>query len=84
MIFVKPNPNMRLKHPGLPASQTHLPERGAYWPDDAFTHRRIRDGGVIVAQPPDDAPGARHRRRAQPRQAPAWRSGAGSADNSEP
>jgi hypothetical protein len=58
MIFVKAAPGMKLKHPSLHASQTHLPESGAYWPDDAFTHRRIRDGGVVAVEPSADPPAA--------------------------
>ena len=62
MIFVKANPGMKLKHPSLHGSQTHLPESGGYWPDDAFTHRRVRDGGVVIADPNEAAPARREER----------------------
>ncbi len=39
---------MKLVHPsgGRP-----LPDAGGFWPDDSFTNRRLRDGGVCVYDP---------------------------------
>jgi hypothetical protein len=45
-LFVKPaRPGMNLRHPvsGL------LPDKGKRWIDDAFTRRRIADGGISIA-----------------------------------
>jgi hypothetical protein len=45
-IAVKPaRPGMNLRHPvsGL------LPDTGKRWVDDAFTRRRIADGGIVIA-----------------------------------
>ena len=53
-IFVKPSrPGMNLRHPISGA----LPDTGRRWLDDSFTHRRIAEGGIVVATPdkPTDA-----------------------------
>ena len=47
-IFVKPaRPGMNLQHPVSGA----LPDTGRRWVDDAFTRRRIADGGIVIADP---------------------------------
>jgi hypothetical protein len=42
-----------LKHPN---GARFRPEGSIEWPDDQFTHRRIRDGSVKVVEPPHDEP----------------------------
>lgn len=32
---------------------------GAEWPEDSFTHRRIRDGDVSTEEPKEDRPKAK-------------------------
>lgn len=44
-----------LKHP---TGGKFLPQGPADWPDDSFTHRRIRDGDVTVVKE-EEAPRAR-------------------------
>lgn len=51
MIFVKPRDrNSGLRHPSMPTRQ--LPDAGDFWPDDGFTHRRVGDGGITLADAP--------------------------------
>jgi hypothetical protein len=33
-----------------------LPPQGGWWPNDQFTHRRILDGGIELAEPPKPEP----------------------------
>jgi hypothetical protein len=42
-----------LKHP---TGGKFLDQGGADWPDDSFTHRRIRDGDVTTSEPKAAAP----------------------------
>ena len=46
-----------MKHPGTKVgfSLDNL-AKGATWPNDAFTFRRIRDGSVTTAAPKDHPP----------------------------
>ena len=51
-IFVRPKPGIVLRHLSQHRSAKPLPPQGGWWPNDQFTHRRILDGGIELAEPP--------------------------------
>ena len=54
-MFVKPRDGMIVRDP---VSYQPLPATGAYVSDDLYWARRVRDGDVIEAPEPVDAPAA--------------------------
>jgi hypothetical protein len=52
-----------LRHPN---GTGFRPTGSIEWPDDRFTHRRLRDGDITIEEKSEDAPVRRGRRSEQP------------------
>ena len=48
-MFVKPAPHLKVRDPQL---KDLLPDEGRLVPDTSYWHRRVRDGDVVVCDPP--------------------------------
>lgn len=69
MIAVRPaDAGSNLLHP---AGGRPLPDEGGLWPNDTFTHRRVKDGGVVIMSDEEWA-----KRDAKPKQLPQDEAGA--------
>ena len=52
-MFVKPAAGLTVRDP---ISMVPLPADGRHVPDETYWHQRLRDGDVILAEPPAEPP----------------------------